>query len=297
MSIPVYSLKARAALDLFVEHVNDVNFYVEDINQENLYHILLSRMFPSIRIGRIFPLGGKLNVVSHAQDPSNASRKCRSVYLLDLDFDDLHKTRVRQDNVFYLDRYCIENYLLEPSAIVEVAVECEPTTHRSDMERRLQCRAYLRTTIRRALPLFRLFYTIQRLGLPIRNSDLAPEVFCAKNRRSELDPTCVKAFFQEAFTCAQKSGHVRHRRAFHSLVRYAFGPQSDGQKRVSGKFLLRLLQHHLRVNDVPLGTTTLNSLRYRLAKNGTLAELAPVKRRISSYLRKQRRQRSTLTQK
>src|SRR5688572_10690170 len=125
-SIPSRSSAGLAARDIFYEQFNTVHFYVEDEHEENLYLEILTRLFPTVRITQIFPLRGKQNVLAHAQDPVNAPRAGKSVYILDKDFDDLLGHIVKQENIFYLDRYSIENFLCEEDAVVQIALEAQP---------------------------------------------------------------------------------------------------------------------------------------------------------------------------
>ena len=58
MNAPASDLPARspagmAALDVFYSDFNDVNFYVEDDEQENLYEAILRKLFSRLKIVRI----------------------------------------------------------------------------------------------------------------------------------------------------------------------------------------------------------------------------------------------------
>lgn len=89
--IPVRSPDGLAALDIFYDEFNDVHFYVEDIDQENLYESILRKLFPEHTIARIFPLGGKPSVIAHLSQ----SNSTRGIYILDKDFDDLLNKKIR----------------------------------------------------------------------------------------------------------------------------------------------------------------------------------------------------------
>lgn len=141
--MPSWSPDALAARDIFYYNLNEVNFYVEDEDQENLYQLILCQLFPKIQITQIFPLGGKINVIAHAMDADNQSNSYRSIYLVDKDFDDLLGNIVKKANVFYLPKYCIENFLLEEAAVVEVAVEVQPKKTRGHLNQELAYTAFL----------------------------------------------------------------------------------------------------------------------------------------------------------
>ena len=112
---------------VFYKQFNDASFYVEDAEQENLYVTIVRKVFPHLRIVRVFPLGGKDAVIKHAM----LHRRDRSnVYLLDKDFDDLLRLKKATNNLFYLDRYSIENYLAEDDAIVSFVIAQDPSLKR-----------------------------------------------------------------------------------------------------------------------------------------------------------------------
>src|ERR1035441_10098210 len=95
-SIPGFSSGYQYAQSVFYVQFNDVDFYVEDAEQENFYFCILKKLFPDVRFENIYPLGGKPHVIAHATN-NQAERK--SVYLLDKDFDDLLKRIHKQANV------------------------------------------------------------------------------------------------------------------------------------------------------------------------------------------------------
>jgi hypothetical protein len=65
-----------AGQDIFYTQFNDVDFYVEDINQENFYFEILKKIFSDIKFGKIFPLGGKQNVISDAKSEISERSIC-----------------------------------------------------------------------------------------------------------------------------------------------------------------------------------------------------------------------------
>src|SRR5690242_16106460 len=87
--LPARSQSGMAALDIFYADFNDVNFYVEDEEQENLYFAVLGKLFRSLRIARIFPLGGKPAVLQHATASANEQVDVFRAYIVDRDFDHL----------------------------------------------------------------------------------------------------------------------------------------------------------------------------------------------------------------
>lgn len=155
--ISTYSTAALAARDIFYEHFNDVNFYVEDRDQENLYHEIIGRLFPRLKLEQVFSLDGKQNVLAHCTDLQNRSRANRSVYILDKDFDDLLGIMVKRPNLIYLDKYCIENFLLEELAIIQIALEAEPRKHPGQVKRNLDYGNFISAALRCLYACFNYF--------------------------------------------------------------------------------------------------------------------------------------------
>ena len=93
--------------DIFYLQFNEISFYIEDTDQEYFYFNILKRLFSDISFEKIFPLDGKGNILMDAQRNLGDRTK---VYLADVDFDEILKVKQEFENVFYLDKYSIENY-------------------------------------------------------------------------------------------------------------------------------------------------------------------------------------------
>ena len=283
-SIPVRSIAGLAARDIFYEQFNDVNFYVEDEDQENLYLELLKRTFPRLRITQIFPLGGKPNVIAHAQDPVNSQQEHRSVYILDKDFDDLLANLVIQKNIFYLDHYCIENYLLQEEAIVQIAIESHPTKKRETLRSQIKFDAFYNSSVKSLDPLFRLFFAVQRFNLGLKNCDLKPEQFTIKGKPWEIEPNAILDYENTVYHKVNLTGIFSNTDEFEKFLKNAFPRKGPRNANISGKFLLGLVFHHLRHNAA-IGNVAIDSLRYRLARNCSVGRLRNFGGRIKAFLR------------
>ncbi len=282
--LPARSPSGMAALDIFYSDFNDVNFYVEDYDQENLYEEILKKAFPWLRIARIFPLGGKSAVFQHATSNSNQGIECFRAYIVDRDFDDLLGKRFDHPNIFYLDRFCIESYLLESRAIVELVIENHPKKRRTDIEARLSADAQLSSLFRCLRPLFILFFCAQLLDLGLKNCSSPPEAFCKPKRLWELDDAAVLRYETELKSAAQAR----------LLDPPLADPRSDGRLSgairasdyalVSGKFVAAMLFHYVK-SKYSLGSMTFESFVYRLTKNCALRSMRPFAARVRVALR------------
>lgn len=271
-SLPVRSPDGQAALDIFYDDFNDVHFFVEDEDQENLYEVVLRKLFPTLRIAKVIPLGGKQAVLAHAMGSSARDEAPFGAYLLDKDFDDLLGACVAHEAVFYLDRFCIENYFLDPDAVVEVVVESQPKEKRRTIQQTLDIQAKLTALAESSRDLFMLFFCAQRFDLGIKNCGLAPERFCTQNQRWELDADAVRAYADQVVRVASETEHRLQ------LVEPLTHPEvanlrhADVHRVVSGKHICTLLFHFVKTK-YNLGSITFESFVFRLAKNSSIVPL------------------------
>jgi hypothetical protein len=268
-----------AALDIFYDDFNDVNFYVEDQEQENLYLEIFRKLFAGVRIARIFPLGGKPAVLKHATSEANECISCFRVYVVDRDFDFLLGRQFEHPNVFYLDRFCIESQLLEPAAAVEVVVENHPKRRRTEIETRLSLDAQISSLYNSLRPLFAQFLCAQLLDSGVRNCSLPPEAFCKPKRLWELRPTATAGFRSELIAEAVANGLGLDQHESQFELASARARMASDYELVSGKFVAAMLFHYIK-SEYNLGSMTFESFVYRLAKNCTLRSMREFAERV-----------------
>ncbi len=178
-SIPSFSDLYLQGQDIFWEQFNEVNFYVEDTELEQLYFQILKKIFPNIKIEKIFPLNGKKNVIEDAK--ANRNNKKR-IYIVDKDFDDLHGRIELIDNLFYLDHYCIENYLFEEISILEFVVSENPKIKQHEFTQKYHLSERISIILEKLIYINSLHFIVQKLGLPFENSSLHIDCFLQKNK-------------------------------------------------------------------------------------------------------------------
>tara|TARA_R110000787_G_scaffold185031_1_gene296830 strand:+ start:1644 stop:2519 length:876 start_codon:yes stop_codon:yes gene_type:complete len=281
-SVPERSEAGRAALDIFYSGYNDVNFYVEDERQENFYFQIFQRHFPNVRIERIFPLSGKKSVIAHSKDPDNDSIRKR-IYLLDKDFDDLLGENEEAESVFYLEKFCIENYLLDQCAFTELAIEGNPKLQRKDVEKSAAFAGIIDTTRESLRELFAIFYLVQREGLPIKNCNESPEKFCKPRSLWEVDPGLLESYRLKFNEHALEMGLAPVPANIKSDARLSEFWSRNADEVVSGKFVLHMIFHYLKKN-YSMGSASFSSLAYRTCKSSELQLFAPVAQRIKVHL-------------
>lgn len=283
--LPRRSQDGLAALDIFYDDFNDVHFFVEDEDQENLYEIIFRRMFPEFRISRIFPLGGKMAVIDHSTQSELRADAPRSIYLVDKDFDDILGCMERVPSLFYLERYCIENYFVEENAVVEIVVENQPRLKRSDIARDLELIRMLPELIESVRPLFQLFYCVQRFNLGIKNCALPAERFCSETHRWIVEPAALSKYEAEVVLAASSTEHAA------ALAKPLAHPDvarltaMDAHVVISGKHICTLFFHYLK-SKYKLGAMTFESFVFRLAKNSSMQPLSSLAGSIRQFLAK-----------
>lgn len=280
-ALPRRSPDGLAALDVFYDEYNDIHFFVEDEDQENLYEVLLRKMFPGLTIARIFPLGGKAAVIRDATECPQDETKPYRVYIVDKDFDDLLGSKVSEPHLFYLDRYCIENFLIDPSAIVEVIVECHPRLKRRSVVTSLALPNAITSIFAQLRPLFTLFFCVQLFDLGIRNCGTKPDRYCNHRRRWEIESDAVESYKEEVLVAAATVGLAPPIVDPFLDERLAAAVGVDDHSLVSGKYVCAMLLHYLKAS-YSLGVLTLDAFIYRLAKNCEVAPLRDLARRIAA---------------
>ena len=281
--IPTRSSAALSALDIFYTNFNEVNFYVEDIEQENLYFAILKKHFPAIIFSKIFPLGGKSAVLAHAKNPINKKSKTKNIYIVDQDFDHLLGRVEKIKNVFYLERYCIENYLIEADAIVEVIIENNPKLKSSDIVDALGLVGFFDQINLSLKELFILFYAAQLFQLEIENCAIKPEKFCNTKSRWKIDEDRVNEYRKTIVSEAKPPKIDPPLIDLAADIRLQSARTANSDQLVSGKYILTIIFHYIK-SRYSLGSITFDSFVYRVAKNSALESMTPIASKIKKYI-------------
>jgi hypothetical protein len=112
-----YSDDAKRLLSAFLEYRNDVDIYTEDDDRnKEFYRVLFSRLVsPKIKINDVYPLGCKNTVIERCKSEPVGNRK--KIFIIDGDIALINGNIISHCNLFVLDRYCIENYLIDEMSI------------------------------------------------------------------------------------------------------------------------------------------------------------------------------------
>lgn len=127
---PVRNVAARYAEAIFHRNYNDVDVYIEDTadGYKKMFSIMLGRALSDQRISidRVFPLGGRSEVIAAANEEASVG-SADSIFIVDGDLYLLAgEVEPPPDNVCVLPTYCIENLLVDESAILQIMFEESP---------------------------------------------------------------------------------------------------------------------------------------------------------------------------
>lgn len=130
-----YSPRAARALALLKQPYNDVDIFVEDTGNHNMWLLIVRRLLkPGTKIVSVNMLGGRAAVIAACKlDQQNTGRK--KLYIVDGDLDFLLGRR--KPNLRYLYRlraYSIENLLIREYPLITVGLETRPTLNENQIQ-------------------------------------------------------------------------------------------------------------------------------------------------------------------
>ncbi|HNQ68188.1 MAG TPA: DUF4435 domain-containing protein [Bacteroidales bacterium] len=108
-----YTDESKRLVSTFLAYRNDIDIYTEDEEKDKeFYKVLFSRLIkPEIKINDITPLGCKDKVIERCKNEPKSDRK--KLFIVDGDIAFVNGNIVELENLFVLDRYCIENFLID----------------------------------------------------------------------------------------------------------------------------------------------------------------------------------------
>lgn len=116
------SESGKYSKSVFYRPFNDIEIFVEDtaLESRKIYTEIMRRIVGStVSINQIFPIGPKSTVIKRCKNDQN-DRDRPAVYIVDGDYEILLGIQKPQLKRFYrINRYCIENFLLDEEAIID----------------------------------------------------------------------------------------------------------------------------------------------------------------------------------
>lgn len=112
-----YTDESKRLVSTFLTYRNDVDIYTEDETKDReFYKALFSRLLsPEIKVNDVTPLGCRKKVIEQCKNEPNGERK--KVFIIDGDIGIVNGENLEVENLFVLDRYCIENFLIDPDSV------------------------------------------------------------------------------------------------------------------------------------------------------------------------------------
>ncbi len=280
-SIPQLSQSYLSGQDIFWSQFNEVNFYIEDTEQENLYLVILSKLFKDLRFLKIFPLNGKQNVINEAKINSGNRSK---IYIVDKDFDDLHNIIINIDNLFYLDRYCIENYLYEIDALVELVIEEAPTYKKEAILAKYSFKDVIERLENELAYLFALLFIVQTYDIEIKNTSYSIARFTDDRNKFILSSKKIDEYKYQVKLALMEKGLLFNLEEKIKLIVDIWTNSGTISNNIGGKHMLFMIIidiiREFRINKTPLH----DSYCYRLAKSSEFHNLYNLKSEVLGYL-------------
>lgn len=109
-------------IGLFFRYKNTVDVFIEDKNDDEFYLVLINRIFQNngYKINKLLSLGCKMNVIN-ACKTDQGKRDIKRVYIVDADLELITNDNEKDlKHLFVLQKYCIENYLIDEESIIEI---------------------------------------------------------------------------------------------------------------------------------------------------------------------------------
>ncbi len=267
--------------DIFYTQFNSINFYVEDQDQEYFYYNILKKLFPDIDFEKIFPLNGKTTVIEHARNSLGDHSK---IYILDLDFDEILERKIEEDNIFYLKRYSIENYLISKETVFEMIREKSPKLKNEEIENLFSLETFIKNCKILLRDLTCTFVVIQKLELGKQYYKINP----SRDFNFSVEPPQIRnSFIDDYFQKVEDA--LKSKDARFSLnaqvkkYRKHFRNDEASLENIPGKYLLSLLKFILESKRI-INQVSLESFTYKLSKDADTIKLDFLKTDVESFL-------------
>lgn len=273
--LPEWSTKAKRAVAFFFRSWNDIDVYVEDtsLSTIQIYNEILVRLSnDKFRVERVFPLGGKRNVIESCENHDSSTGR-PSLYVIDGDLnllcEDSNPTGLKR--LYIHERYCIENFLIDENSSIETLYEENGTLSRDDIKNLIKFDNY-RDDIECFLELFIIFGAMRKFFPGIKNVSLGLKSFITGGKTPVIDTNEINNYIGKMHNdmCKAYGNDIvlseelkLHQKALSNNAVLTF---------VSGKdFLLPALLHRLRLSTKVQSTN--NSLKIRIAKSCNIEPL------------------------
>ena len=164
-----YSDNGLLNKDIFFN--NDINFYIEDEEKEYRYETIFKELFPNIKIETILGLGGKNNLKNKYVELKNKNMLKNNFFIADLDFDFLlNKDIIENKHFIYLEKYEIENYIIDKNAIIRF-LKNELCCRETEVNKLINYDIWIQETCDKLYDLFIYYLIVQKNDIELKNTN------------------------------------------------------------------------------------------------------------------------------
>jgi hypothetical protein len=267
--------------DIFYTQFNEIEFYVEDTDQENFYFNILKNLFSDLKFEKIFPLNGKMNVKDSARLNLGNRKK---VFIVDLDFDGILGTVEVAENLFYLKKYSIENYLISKESLYEVIRIKNPTLKNRDIDSLYDYNSVLNNTSKYLSELACSFITIQKYNLGIDYYGInTNRDFVFTHPHSIYRLSFIPDYFRNVENELKKKDRRYSLTAHVKKLKTNFNTTNKALSNIPGKHILTFIKERLKALNL-IHQMTVDSFAYVLCKEIDSNELNFLKTAIERYI-------------
>jgi uncharacterized protein DUF4435 len=275
---------SKSARSIFFEPFNEIDVYVEDTAEgyRKIYRELLNKVFEGkIKIEHVLPLGDRNQVIEECRKNQELGNRKR-IYIVDGDLYLINGNDEKSfglNGLFVLPRYCIENYLIEESAIIEVYYRIDPELDRIQIQSQLDFENWISVNENRLVSLFIIYALCNKYSIKGTVSYKVSKLFANQGQaRGEICEIKNKSRIEElSKTLVDKIGQVRFDQEKKELEERIFKVSDKMIKFVSGKdYLLPLLID--KVKHFVKGNASTLSVKIGLAEYCDIKELSELKR-------------------
>lgn len=236
-TFPKYSTIEEQSLHMLYSDITQYHIYVEDRGSEDMYSLILSNIFQKrIPEGNIRPLSGKISVI---QTYTEIGKEAGNIFIVDADFDILLGTKcVLGENFFYLQRYNIESYLINPLEMVGWVYATSKFATYRQVATAIDIENWLRITYDELERLFLAYACVKSIDPTAKTVGIGYSEYLTDNL---IDSNKINAYIDTA-----KAEYPTYDETYNDIKR-KYISNLDGKKErlICGKYILHLFQRFL----------------------------------------------------
>ena len=189
-----YTARAAKALGYLKSRYNDIEIFVEDTSNHNMWLRVIQNIVPSnVKINSVNMIGGRNSVLTACRLDQNEDGR-KKLYIIDGDFDFLlARPKPRLKHLYRIRGYCLENLLLRPESVLEVGVDALPMSTKEDIANLIDYPSILGNHEAKLTTLFVAYATAHKVAPRLKTTNypvlkLTTQVDgCAVLNRSKID--------------------------------------------------------------------------------------------------------------